>query len=149
MLFKRLVLTSSSPRGCVFPAASVLIEPMHLRQDRSRPGDVYAGGNMMHMKNAVMDIVITLALKQSCLLSASKSSDFVIRAAESLKFKVDARCTDSIKASATHHLIPLAFNHLRLRGSHFSAILKEFATILVTRLGGCSLLQGRSHSRST
>jgi hypothetical protein len=29
-----------------------------------------------------------------------------------------------------------------LRGGHFAAIVKEFATILVTRPGGCALLQG-------
>ena len=29
-----------------------------------------------------------------------------------------------------------------LRGGHFQALLKEFATILVTRSGGCPLLQG-------
>ena len=46
-------------------------------------------------------------------------------------------------SSATHRLVPLAIiNHLRLRGGYFQALLKEFATNLVTRLGGCVLLQG-------
>ena len=39
-------------------------------------------------------------------------------------------------------MVPLALNHLGLRGGHFQAVLKEFATILVTRPGGCTLLQG-------
>jgi hypothetical protein len=39
-------------------------------------------------------------------------------------------------------LIPLALNHLGLRGGHFKAMLEKFATILVTNPGGCSLLQG-------
>ena len=63
LVVNRMVMTSSSHGGSVFPAASVLIEPMHLRRDRSRPGDVYAIGNGMHMKDTFMDIVITSALK--------------------------------------------------------------------------------------
>jgi hypothetical protein len=38
-------------------------------------------------------------------------------------------------------LVPLALNHFGLRGSHFQAVFKEFATIVVTRPEGCSLLQ--------
>ncbi len=38
--------------------------------------------------------------------------------------------------------VPLALNHFGLRGPHFQAVLKEFATIAVTRLEGCSLLRG-------
>ena len=38
--------------------------------------------------------------------------------------------------------IPLALNHFGLRGPHFQAVLKEFATIVVTRPEGCSLLRG-------
>ncbi len=66
---KRLVLTSPTPGGCVFPSASDLIEPKHLRQDMSRPGDVYDVGSGMHRKDNVIDIVITSALKQTCLLT--------------------------------------------------------------------------------
>ena len=66
MAVKRLVLTSSSPGRSVFHAAIVLIEPRHLRQDKSHPGDVYAIGNGMHMKDFVMDIIITFAIKSSC-----------------------------------------------------------------------------------
>ena len=125
----------------MFTAASVLIEPRHLRQDRSRPGDVYAIGNGMHWKDSVMDIIVTPALKQSCLTYASKCSDYVIRDTESVKFKAEARSTCPIQSSATRRLIHLTLNHMGLRGGHFQAMLKEFATILVTRLGGCSLLQ--------
>ena len=38
--------------------------------------------------------------------------------------------------------IPLALNHLGLRGTYFEAVLKEFASILVTKPDGCSLLRG-------
>jgi hypothetical protein len=38
--------------------------------------------------------------------------------------------------------VPLALNHFGMRGSHFQAVLKEFATIVVTRPEGCPLLQG-------
>jgi len=58
MAVKRMVLTSSSPGGCVFLAVSVFIEPRHLRQDGSRPGDVYAIGNRMLGKDLVMNIII-------------------------------------------------------------------------------------------
>jgi len=89
-----------------------------------------------------MDVIITSVLKKSCLSNASKGSDFVLRAAEVVKFRKDARSSGPILSSTTRRLIPLALNHLGLRGGHFRAMLKEFATILVTRPGGCSLLQG-------
>ena len=38
--------------------------------------------------------------------------------------------------------VPLAINHLGLRGPHFQSLLKEFASILVTKPQGCSLLRG-------
>jgi hypothetical protein len=38
--------------------------------------------------------------------------------------------------------VPLALNDFGLRGPLSQAALKEFATIVVTRLEGCSLLQG-------
>ena len=96
----------------------------------------------MHRKDSVMGMIVTSALKQSCLTHASKGSDYVIRAAEFVKFRAYARSMGSIQSSATRRLIPLALNHMGLRGGHFQAMLKEFATILVTGPGGCSLLQG-------
>ena len=96
----------------------------------------------MHMKDTVMYIVITSALKQPCLLQSLKGSDYAIRKAESVKFKTYARSSGPIHTSSTRRLVPLALNHLGLRGGHFEAVLKEFATILVTRPSGCALLQG-------
>jgi len=96
MPVKRLVLTSSSPRGSVFPAASVLIEPRHLRQDGSRPGDVYAIRNGMHGKDSVMDIIDRSVFKQLCLSNTSKGSDYVLRVVEYVKFKKDARSAGPI-----------------------------------------------------
>jgi hypothetical protein len=89
-----------------------------------------------------MDIIVTFALKQSCLTHASKGSDYVIRVVEYVKFRADACSIGPIQSSATRRLIPLALNHMGLRRGHFQAVLKEFTTILVTRPGGCSLLQG-------
>jgi hypothetical protein len=142
MAIKRLVITSFSPGGSVFPVASVLIEPHHLRLDKSRPGDIYAIGNGLHKKDVVMDVVITSFLKQSCLSNVAKGSDYVFKTAEAIKFRKDLRSTGPIQSSATRRLVPLAINHLGIRGGHFQALLKEFATILVTRPGGCVLLQG-------
>jgi hypothetical protein len=119
-----------------------LPETFHLRRDMSRPGDVYAVGNGMHKKDTVMDLMITSTLKQSCLLQSTKGSDYVIRKAESVKFRPEARSNGPIQSSSTRRLVPLALNRMGLRGSHFAAVLKEFATILVTRPGGCALLQG-------
>ena len=121
--------------------ASDLIETRHLRQDGSHPGDMYAIGNGMHRKDSVIYIVITSALKQSCLTHAINGSDNVIRVDESVKFRADDRSSCLIQSSVTRRLIPLALCHLGLRGGHFQAILKGFATILVTRPGGCVLLQ--------
>jgi hypothetical protein len=144
LVVKRRVLTPSSPGGSVFPSSFVLIEPMHLRRDRSRPGDLYAVGNMcMYRKDTVMDIVITSALKQSYLLQATKGSDYAISRAKSAKSRVAARSAWPIQSSSTRRLVPLALNHLGLRGGHFIVVLKKFATILaMTRPGGCALLQG-------
>ena len=38
--------------------------------------------------------------------------------------------------------VPLALNHLGLRGPHFQAVLKVFAIVLVIKPEGCSLLHG-------
>jgi hypothetical protein len=38
--------------------------------------------------------------------------------------------------------VPLALYQFGLRGPHLKAVLKEFATILVPKPDGCSLLQG-------
>ena len=56
---KRLVLSCPDPAECAFPSASVLIEPRHLRQDNSRPSDIFVMGNGMHRKDYVMDVVVT------------------------------------------------------------------------------------------
>ncbi len=36
--------------------------------------------------------------------------------------------------------VPLALNHVGMMGPHLQAILKEFASILVTKPEGCTLL---------
>ena len=47
-----------------------------------------------------------------------------------------------IKYNSTKRFIPLAMNHFGLRGGHFNAVLKKFASLLVTRPNGCSLMKG-------
>ena len=89
-----------------------------------------------------MDIINTSAIKQSCQSHAFKSSDYVIRDAESVKFRKDACSSSPAHSSSTRRLFPLALNCLGLRGGYFHAMLEDFATILVTMLVGCSLLQG-------
>ncbi len=75
-----------------------------------------------------MDVVISSALKNSCLSSYIESSDFVLRQAENMKFLSDAKSSFYIQKSTTQRFIPLALNHVGMRGSHVNATLKEFAT---------------------
>ncbi len=96
----------------------------------------------MHRKDTVMDLVITSGLKKPCLFKSITSSDFVITDAENKKFRADANSVGHIEQSATKRLVPMAMNHLGLRGAHFESVLKEFATSLVSRPAGCCLLQG-------
>ena len=92
--------------------------------------------------DTAMDLVIASGLTQSCLSSSSKSSDFVLKGAKRAKFMKDKRSVNPISSSSTLRLVPLALNHMGLRGPHFQALLKEFAFILVTKPEGCSLLCG-------
>jgi hypothetical protein len=66
-----------------------VIEPPHLRGDKSRPRDIMALGRNIHMLNNAMDIVIDSGLKKACLSSSCKSSDFVLKGAEKAKFGKD------------------------------------------------------------
>ncbi len=139
---KDLVLANPSPGGAAFPVSSVLIEPLHLRKDKSRPGDIMALGRDVHRLDTAMDIVVVSALQKSCLSSITKSSDIVLKAAERVKFRKDSISLNPISLSSTMRFIPLAINHFGLRGPHFQAMLKEFASIVVTKPEGCSLLRG-------
>jgi hypothetical protein len=139
---KRLVLTNPVPAGCVFPRESVIIEPPYLRQDKTRPGDIYAMCTSLHRKDSNMDVVVTSALQSSCLIQSTKSTDHVVKKAENEKLRKHTNYLGPTQASATKRFIPLAMNHWGLREVHFNATLKEFASILVTRPGGCSLLRG-------
>jgi hypothetical protein len=137
-----LVLSNTTPGGAAFPSSSIVIEPLHLRSDKSRPGDILALGRDVHRMDTAMDLVIASALTKSCLTSSSRSSDFVLKGAERAKFGKDRRSVNPISASSTMRFVPLALNHLGLRGPHFQSLLKEFASILVTKPEGCSLLRG-------
>ena len=87
-----------------------------------------------------MDCVIVYAIAKSCLSNQARSSDFSLQIAEKAKFTKDRRSSHLVASSATMRLIPLAMNRLGLRGPHFQAILKEFATLVVTDPAGCALL---------
>ncbi len=62
---KAFILTDPNPGGVAFPSSSVLIEPPHLRMDKSRPGDIMALGRGVHRMYSAMDIVIALGLTKS------------------------------------------------------------------------------------
>jgi hypothetical protein len=137
-----MVRSNPNPGGCAFPSASILTEPRHLRQDKSRPGDIVALGMGTFLKNIATDCVIFSGLEKSCLSNQDQSSDFSLGLVEKAKFKKDKRSSRHVASFATMRLTPLAMNHLVLRGPHFQAVLKDFATFMVTNPEGCSLLQG-------
>jgi hypothetical protein len=62
LAMQRLVLSCPEPVGCAFPTESILIEPAHLSQDKSRLGDIYAMGAGLYRKDTMMDLVVTSAL---------------------------------------------------------------------------------------
>ncbi len=96
-----------------------MIEPPHLRGDMSRPGDILALGRDVDRLDTTMDMVIASGLTKSCLSSSYKSSDFVLKAVEKAKFRKDMNSINPISSSSTMHFVPLAMNHLGLRGPHF------------------------------
>jgi hypothetical protein len=107
---KELVLSNPNPGGVAFPASSVLIDPPHLRGDRSRPGDIVALGRDVHRLDTAMDIVIAFGLTKSCLFSSSKSSEIVLKAAEKAKFGKDIKLVNPISSSSTMRFVSLALN---------------------------------------
>ena len=140
---KEMILSIPNSGGAAFPASKILIESPHLRGDEPRLGDFMALGKDVQMLDTTMDIVIASGLTKSCVSSSCKSSDFVLKAAEKAKFVKDRKSVNPISSSRTMRFVPLALNHFGMRGPHFQAVLKEFATILVlTKPVGCSLLQG-------
>ena len=139
---KDLVLSNVNPGGAAFPASSILIEPPHLRSERSPPGDILALGRDVHIMDTAMDLVIASGLTKSCLSSSSRSSDFVLKGAKRVKFGKDRKSVNPIASSSTMRSVPFTLNHLGLLGPHFQAVLKEFASIMVTKPEGCSLLRG-------
>jgi hypothetical protein len=110
--------------------------------DKSCPWDIMALGRDVYRLNTAMDIVIASDLTKLCLSTSYKSSDFILKVAETAKFGKGKMFVNPISSSSTMRFAPLALNHLGLEGSHFQAVLKEFATILVTKPEGCSLLHG-------
>ena len=138
---KELVLSNPNPGGVTVPASSVLIEPPHLRRGNSRSGDVLALGRDVHRLDIAMDIVIASGLTKSCLSpSCNNSSDYVLKAAERAKFEKGKKFANPISSSSTMRFVPMALNHVGMRGPHFQALLKELATIIVTKPEGCFLL---------
>ena len=99
-------------------------------------------GRDVHMLDTALDVVSASGLAKPCLSSSCKSSDFVLKVSETAKFGKDIRYVNPVSSSSTMRFVPLALNHLGFRGPHIQAVLKEFATILVTKPKGCSLLHG-------
>ena len=137
---KRLALSSAGPGGVAIPSNQLQIEPRHMRSDDSRPGDLSRVVGGLHAKDVAIDIMVTLSLRKSTLLHASKSSDYAPRLVENKKFTNGLRNTELLQLSATKRLIPLVQNQCGRCGPHFEATLREFASLLIKRSTGCCLL---------
>ena len=147
---KDIVLSYPNPGGFASPSSSVLSKPLHLRMDKSCQGDIMALWRGVHILDSTMGIVISSRLTRSCFNSSCKISDYVLKVVEVAKFGKDKRSCNPIASFSTMRFIPLALNHLGLRGPHFQADLKKFATILATKPEDYSLLHGPfalTHSR--
>jgi hypothetical protein len=116
---KDLVLSITNPGGAAFPVSGALIEPPHLRRDKSRPGDILALGRDVHRLDTAMDLVIAFGLTKLCLSYSCKSSEFVLKAAKKARFRKDVNSINPISSLSTMRFVPLALNHFGLRGSHF------------------------------
>ncbi len=107
----------------------------HLRNDVSRPGDLYAMAGGLHAKDVAMDPMISSIAYQSQLyyIYLINIRDYAMRLAENYKFNKDLRNLDHLQASSTQRLISLAMNQRGRRGPHFEAILLEYASLLIKR----------------
>ena len=120
------------------------MEPSNIRPDGTRPADISrrrgTGGGARDIN---MDVTIGTATQESCLSKATKSSDAVLLKREGVKWDDDKKSSYPLQNSATQQtFIPLALNHFGRRGPHFNALLNQFASQLISRPGGCRLLNG-------
>ena len=136
MALKNWYCLTHSQGECAFSTRSILTEPPHLRQDDCRPADVVALGKGFRRKDTAMDCVIVSGLTKSYLTNKSKSSDFYLRMAEKVTFCKHRRPNCPLASSANMRFIPLAVNHVGLRGPHFQVVLREFDASLVTNPAG-------------
>jgi hypothetical protein len=116
-----LVLSNSNSGGVAFPGSSILIDPSHLKRDKSKPGDIMGDimGRDVYMLDTAMDLVIASGLAKSCLTSSYKSSDFVMKAAKKAKLMKDRNLVNPISVSSTMRFVPLALSHFGWKGPHF------------------------------
>ena len=57
---KRLALRNTAPRGQVIPLKQLSFEPLHLiNEDKSKHGHLYAIGGGLHLKDTLMDVLIS------------------------------------------------------------------------------------------
>jgi len=131
-----------NPGGVAIPPNQLILEAKQLRSDSSRPEDMYAIAGYIHAKDAAMNVVLCSTLSVSCLLKSSTSSDFALSQAESNKFRKNLRFRKPLQLSATQRFIPLAMNECGRKRPHYSAILREIASLMITRPVECRMLQG-------
>ena len=130
---KRLALCNPGPGDMAIPPSQLILEAKHLRFDSSRPGDVYAIVGGLHAKDATMYVVLCSMLSKPCLLQSSTSSDFALRQAKRNKFRKDLKNREPLQSFAAQRFIPLATKQCGRKGSHFNAILRETASLVIRR----------------
>ena len=133
---KDLALSNPDPGGAAFPASSILIEPPHLRSDKSHPGDTMVLGRDVHVMDTAMDMVIASGLTKSCLSSSCKSPESVLKGAERAKFGKDKRSVSLISSSSTTRFVSLAQKPSRNEGSSFPSGAKGIRLNLGHEAGG-------------
>ena len=84
LAIKSLIFSCPDRKGIDIPSKHMLIEPRHMRSDTSSPWDLYAMARGLYVKDASMDLTISLCLTHSCLLNTSRSSDYVLSQGETL-----------------------------------------------------------------
>jgi hypothetical protein len=143
MSLKRLVLTNPSPPGLLVPESSVLIEPPHLsttRQDKARRhlrhGQRHPPQGLRHGRSHCLraaKFLLILLLKKLRFRPALSGDQEVRQGPEVLLPHPE------LQLSA---LYSVGFEQHGDAGPHFTTTLRELATQLVTRPGGCPLMRG-------
>jgi hypothetical protein len=75
-----------------------------MRSDTPIPGDLYVVARGLYAKDVPMGLMISSCITQSCLLQASRSSDYVLQKGDDVNFNKDLRNSEPIQLLAFQRL---------------------------------------------